>query len=389
MTAAESVSAENPTLASAPTVATGTATRATADSTPAREKWDLDRAPFHPSQIERWVGTREHPNPGISRVRFYDGKDPQVFSTGAVAENPQQAPITLNLMNPAGIAKVQEERVQLSAGANTNWSVSPNHPPSAAASAQTIPSPSSASSSTATAEPKSDASASLPSSSSYASSAYAAPQTPMPQPQTPAAPKRLNGHAFEVVVFRPGFTEDRKTRLPVPSNLSFAIQGPDAGFKYVEKEKLLSEEGGIKSRLISLGHGGELVLRVKNDGWVQDEAGPDFTIYENVFKVSKDVYHQEFARVAVAEIDQEGAYRWFSCDPANSRFVGCAGVLPTSKGGDAFDLSWIGASRIKYIKIVDLGNNAHTQKDNGFGFDFTEGFDFDSMVLHHAYAPSP
>lgn len=339
-------------------------------STVRAPKWNFDRAPFHPSDIQHWIGTREKPLPGVAQVKFYDGHEGLVFLSGDKGE----APITLNLMNPAGLAKIQEDRLQLSAASQVATNT-PTQPQNIAPDKKTPEKESSSN--------PSDPSLFNNNNGNMSSNAFSNTVT------TPTAPtsKSLDAHAFEVVAFHPGLMNDRKTRIAAPSDLNFAIQGPDFSFKYIAKEKLTEEGSSVKSNLISLGHEGELILRVKNGGWIQDEAGADFTIYENVFKVSKDLYFQEFARVGVAEEDRAGAYHWFQCDPSKNSYAGCAGVIPTATGGDAFDLSWIGVSRIKYIKIVDRGNNAHVSKTaDGFGYDSTEGFDFDSMLMHHAYS---
>ena len=130
-------------------------------------------------------------------------------------------------------------------------------------------------------------------------------------------------------------------------------------------------------KTVSLGHGGAITLAVDEGGWLFDGEGADFVVYENPY--AAELTRQEFAIVGVSK-DGEN-YHWFPCRPQEGLIQNCAGVLPTKDGGDAFDLSFLGVDKIKYIKIRDTGlnHNSWHEKYN------TQGFDLDSLKLIHAF----
>lgn len=128
-----------------------------------------------------------------------------------------------------------------------------------------------------------------------------------------------------------------------------------------------------ESELLTLGTDGRVVLEFI-DNIVLDGAGPDFSVFENVFQFGT-VYFRECAFV---EVSQNG-FNWvmFPWDPET--LEGLAGVWPTTgddptnpavSGGDQFDLTDVGLSWIKYVRLTDCGDEV---QDGGL-------FDLDAVV---------
>jgi hypothetical protein len=190
----------------------------------------------------------------------------------------------------------------------------------------------------------------------------------------------LPGNAFSVAKFRPGKRDNGETLVPVNSDFIAALQGPDYSLENIPAE----DDARMRTNLmtvLSLGHGGELVLKIKGDGFLLDERGFDFAIYENAFKIpGTKIISQEFAKVGVSEELDSGSVKWFDCEPFKKILSGCAGSVPTAEGGDLFDLAELNMSRVKYIWIKDLGNNKNITSKWP-----TEGVDIDSVRLNHAY----
>lgn len=186
---------------------------------------------------------------------------------------------------------------------------------------------------------------------------------------------QLDTDAYELVSFSPGFRDDHKNKIAAPENLAKSITGPDHRF---DSNDLLE----LRSRLVSFGHGGEMVLRVKHNGWILNREGPDFVIFENPMRIGgkSGLLYQELAHVGVAEENSPEKYQWFECHPLTKNISGCAGVVPTDEGGDQFDLSTLGVDKIRFIKIRDTGKN----KNFGFSAN-TEGFDLDALRLLNAF----
>lgn len=198
-----------------------------------------------------------------------------------------------------------------------------------------------------------------------------------PNTRGPDKPKKkVNAH-YRVISFKPGFLDGHKKRISKPRNMAASIAGPDHKFDPIDPSdpEALAR---LREKTVSFGHGGEMVIEIIG-GVIANESGEDFVIFENPFPDSEYIY-PEYARVAVAEV--QGEYRWFECDPARGKITWCAGQVPTDydsdtpdNGGDKFDLSVVGLSKAKYIKIVDTNLNFDNM---GFG---TEGFDLDALKL--------
>jgi len=188
--------------------------------------------------------------------------------------------------------------------------------------------------------------------------------------------EKLPGDSYALNYFHPGLRDDGVNVIALPPSLTDAIMGPD--FIFVDHR----DPDGIamiRSKVVSFGHNGEMVLEVEG-GEIIDQPGPDFVIYENVFRHGRAGIHQEFALVGVAMENHPDNFQWFDCSPKLKVFKGCAGAVPTEEGGDTFDLAEKNIKRVKYIKILDVGYN----KNFGNGVN-TEGFDLDALKLENAY----
>jgi len=130
--------------------------------------------------------------------------------------------------------------------------------------------------------------------------------------------------------------------------------------------------------VVSFGRGGQVVVELSADAIDCD--GDDLVVFENAFAFGRQTF-VELARVDVS-LD---ARRWvaFPCDPASPwPHPGCAGVhtvQPVSDGGelggDAFDLAEIGVTRVRYVRLTDLGVS------NGPVGPPTVGFDLDAVGI--------
>ena len=169
--------------------------------------------------------------------------------------------------------------------------------------------------------------------------------------------------ASHVTSFEPGWLWHRRTQIERPGNLTFSIQGPDYSFDW----------GSFRDRVVSFGDEGQMIFEVDGGKTLIDGAGFDFVVYENVFKnLRNGKYYQEFAKIGVAMENVPEAYVWFPCNPTAGLLSGCAGAVPTSMGGDRFDLTRIGVTQAKFLKISDLGINQSFSEG-------TEGFDLDAV----------
>jgi hypothetical protein len=182
------------------------------------------------------------------------------------------------------------------------------------------------------------------------------------------------------ISFLPGLRDDHMTVILNPPDIAHRVLGPDYDLSNIDPD---DDEGleRIKDRVLSFGHGGQMILGVKDNGFIADRPGADFVIYENVFRYGSGKLYQEFAYVGVSETLNPQDFKWFPfCDPRHGAIKDCAGVVPTKDGGDRFDLANIGVRRARYIWIKDWGHNA-----NQAGGINTEGFDLDAIELIHGY----
>ncbi len=143
----------------------------------------------------------------------------------------------------------------------------------------------------------------------------------------------------------------------------------------------------MPEELLSLGLGGEIVVGLKNRK-IYNIPGPDFFIYENVFKNPyKDIIFAEPAIVSASKDGEE--YVAFPFDSVT--LEGCAGTKPTltkdkeydpyNCGGDAFDLDDIFMAEIKYIKIKDITQMLINNPGHKYYDPTLSGFDLDAVII--------
>jgi len=141
--------------------------------------------------------------------------------------------------------------------------------------------------------------------------------------------------------------------------------------------------------LLSLGHGGEIVLAF-TDNFIVDGEGPDFTVFENVFLNAFD-NNKPFIEAAFVAVSMDGVnFVEFPWD--TTTFAGFAGVSPTLdnqnptdpdvSGGDSFDLADVGLPYAKYVKLTDIGDLKQEGSFNG-------DFDLDAVVAINSQEGEP
>lgn len=145
------------------------------------------------------------------------------------------------------------------------------------------------------------------------------------------------------------------------------------------------QQGGFD--VLSLGAGGSIVL--KSDAAILDGDGPDFIVFENAFYAGGNP-QAPFAEPGEVSVSQDGvSFVVFPCASGNREemYPGCAGIHPvlanadlndidptdpTTAGGDAFDLSTLGLTWARYIRIRDLSAS---------GTGNSAGFDLDAIAI--------
>ncbi|MBX7245672.1 MAG: hypothetical protein K1X53_09235 [Candidatus Sumerlaeaceae bacterium] len=171
------------------------------------------------------------------------------------------------------------------------------------------------------------------------------------------------------------------------------------------------------SRILSLGTGGSITLAFDNN-WIVNGPGPDFTIFENPFQ-PVGFPDQSFAETAIVSVSEDGT-TWTTIpynfvDPGTtggllqkSCYSGLAGLNavysnpsngisaynPAVSGGDAFDLTSVGLTRTRFIRLTDTGTTGPTQIQapsgsiiNDYGNALnpppSAGFDLNAVVAIH------
>lgn len=203
--------------------------------------------------------------------------------------------------------------------------------------------------------------------------------------------------------------------------LPLNVTGPPQGTGTYAPASLATEVLSLHAREAGSldGAGGSIVLAF-TDNIVEAAPGEDFTVFENVFFVGGDPNRRfmEPAVVSVALFD--GEWHRFPIDvvpPAgasstpmtmdpfyyNRGFAGrnaTTGGTPTDpaqSGGDSFDLDWLGATGltwIRYIKIQSTGHRAlqddrggepveHTDQSGALSGSGNSGFDLDAVTAVH------
>lgn len=159
-----------------------------------------------------------------------------------------------------------------------------------------------------------------------------------------------------------------------------------------------AEGGGTD--VVSLGCGGSIVLAFDGPGIV-DGPGPDFIVFENPFVVGDET----FTEPALVSVSADGE-RWytFPCSGLDGRAAWppacCAGINPVhadgsdtiepgqidAAGGDAFDLAGTGLSRIRYVRLDDVG--ARYDETRTWCTGPAGGADIDAVVAVHRLSGS-
>lgn len=181
-------------------------------------------------------------------------------------------------------------------------------------------------------------------------SAGAASFDPSPCPDSPL------GFATEVVSFEFG-------------------EGASFGRENFPEAVLHGPEGGGccqgSLQVVSLGDGGEVVLGF-GERKIVDGPGADFAIFENAFHAG-DEEGEIFAEPGSIAVSGDGE-EWieFPCDPKEYAATHCAGIAPvlanvvsgegdafdaTKSGGDLFDLSDVGLSEARYVRVTDFAGD--------------------------------
>lgn len=183
--------------------------------------------------------------------------------------------------------------------------------------------------------------------------------------------------------------------LPYASTVESFTPGEGAGFNETKLPGVvLGPPQGKGTRagsldVLSLGSGGEIVVGF-GDRRIEDQAGPDFVVFENPFWPGGDA-SQVYAELGEVSVSQDGeTWLVFPCEregDGDGNFPGCAGWTPTLAfdpsevvpldleltGGDAFDLADLGLDEARFVKIVDL----KTLDAGGT----SAGFDLDAVGL--------
>lgn len=150
--------------------------------------------------------------------------------------------------------------------------------------------------------------------------------------------------------------------------------------------------------VVSLGVGGEIVLSFAPNAIV-DGPGPDFIVFENTFFAGGDST-QPSADLGEVSVSEDGlAWKEYPCHPsAGPAYGACAGwhpvrsapgngVSPTdpeSAGGEAYDLSVVGLTTARFVRVRDRATGACSgpppRPNNA-------GFDLDAVAIVHPMLP--
>lgn len=145
--------------------------------------------------------------------------------------------------------------------------------------------------------------------------------------------------------------------------------------------------------VLSLGHGGEIVLRF--DVQVAcDGPGADLIVFENPFHVGNE-NGPVFAELAFVAVSQDGVHFVEFPWDANT-WRGLAGKTPVwsnpdngidptdpaRAGGDAFDLSEVGLEWVRYVRVRDAGDLLPDPGNRVPGGN-SAGFDLDAIAAVH------
>jgi hypothetical protein len=173
--------------------------------------------------------------------------------------------------------------------------------------------------------------------------------------------------------------------------------GTQAGFGQAELPAIIlgppKGAGDLQGSLhvLALGNGGEIVVRF-TEAVICDDAGPDFTIFENAFHAG-GLDGPVFAEVGIVAVSQDGeTFFEFPYDAGDlSGFAGLAPVHshpdndidpldPAVSGGDSFDLADLGLAWAAYVRITDPGASI-PDPGNIVPPGNSAGFDLDAIAV--------
>jgi len=112
------------------------------------------------------------------------------------------------------------------------------------------------------------------------------------------------------------------------------------------------------NEIVSLGRNGWVALSFA--GNIIDEAGADFTVFENAFQFAAGIFDEWL----IVSVSQDGN-TWVTFPYDSLTGAGMAGRTPTNgggivnyldpnqSGGDSFDLAEVGLAWAKYVKVTD------------------------------------
>lgn len=191
----------------------------------------------------------------------------------------------------------------------------------------------------------------------------------------------LPSYSYDIASFSPGTRYNGSVLIPVADDLRRALNGPDYSFdNYNSKDK--EQRIAHLSNVLPLGNNGSIILQIRSGGTIQANSGSSFAVYQTTFPIEgTDIYWHKFAHLGISETLNPKQVKWFPCEPDSGNIKTCVGSIPTSEGGDHFNISEIGLSKARYIWIKDIGNN----KDYSNSEWPTEGCAIDALRIYQAY----
>jgi hypothetical protein len=149
--------------------------------------------------------------------------------------------------------------------------------------------------------------------------------------------------------------------------------------------------------VVSLGGQGEIVVSFAPNTIV-DGPGVDFLVFENPFDIAGNASNL-YAEPGEVSVSEDGV-NWtvFPCTATSYPYGECAGwhpvfsnpdngispVDPSDAGGDPFDLSDIGVTEARYVRVRD---KTMESCPSGPGGPTSNGFDLDAMAIVNASMP--
>ncbi len=171
--------------------------------------------------------------------------------------------------------------------------------------------------------------------------------------------------------------------------VEFVSYGPGAGFGQSSMPDVIKGPprgaGELSGSLhvLSLGKGGSITIDLGNCPAV-DKEGIDFIVFENAFLIGGNPL-APYAELGIVSASADGVnYFEFSCDSVSPPpYTGCAGwhpiysnpgndidpFDPAVAGGEGYDLTDIGLTKARYIKITDAGTTGSSGTTAGFDLD--------------------